>query len=85
MAAKHRLIKAQSVANSVQIDDTQIARTNKLMEDIARRLETTERLLSYEADLDSPSFDDIISEADLLQDVDACLGNCDAESTDFEL
>lgn len=85
LAAKHRLVKAQSVANSVQVDDTRIARANQLMQDIAGRLETAERLISYEADLDSPDFDDIISEADLLQDVDACLGNCDdAENLDFE-
>lgn len=84
LAAKHRLVKAQSVANSIQVDDTQIARANRLMEDIAVRLETAERLISYEADLDSPDFDDIISESDLLQDVDACLGDCEAESLDFE-
>ena len=88
LAAKHRLIKAQQVANSVQIDDTQIARANRLMEDISRRLETAERLISYEADLDSPTYDDIISESDLIEDVDACLGNCSdgvAENMDFDV
>ena len=88
LVAKHRLIKAQSVASSVNVDNTQLSRANRLMEDISRRLETAERLISYEADLDTPHFDDIISEVDLLQDVDACLGNCDervaAESHDFE-
>lgn len=84
LVAKHRLIQAQSVANSVNVDNTQLARANRLMEDISRRLETAERLISYESDLDTPDFDTIISESDLLEDVDACLGDCDAESIDFE-
>ena len=85
LAAKHKLIKAQSVNSSMPIDDTRIARANRLMEDISQRLETAERLLHYEADLDAPNFDDIISESDLLEDVDACLGDCgSAENLDFE-
>ena len=84
LVAKHRLVKAQSIASSIYIDDSQLARAERLMKDIEKRLETASRVISYEADLDSTHFDDVLIEEDIIEEADACLGGCDAENTDFE-
>lgn len=84
LVAKHRLVKAQSVASSIHIDDSQLARADRLMKEIEKRLETASRVISYEADLDSTHFDDVLIEEDIIQEADACLGGCDAENTDFD-
>ena len=84
LVAKHRLVKAQSVASSIQIDDSQLARADRLMKDIEKRLETASRVISYEADLDSTDFDDVLIEEDIIEEADACLGECEAENNDFE-
>ena len=77
MVAQHRLVKAQAVATSIHIDNSQLARAERLMQDIDRRLETAQRIIQYEAELDSPDFDELIDEADLIEEVDACLGECE--------
>lgn len=77
LVARHRLIKAQAVATSIHIDDSQLARADRLMQDIDRRLETAQRVLHYEAELDTMNYDEVIDESDLIEEVDACLGECD--------
>ena len=77
LVARHRLVKAQAAATSIHIDNSQLARADRLMKDIERRLETAQRIISYEADLDATDFDEIISEEDLVEEVDACLGECE--------
>lgn len=80
LVAKHRLIKAQSIASAVHIDDSQLARADRLMKDIEKRLETASRVIQYESDLDSGTFDDILIEEDIIDEADACLG----EFEDFD-
>lgn len=77
LAAKHRLVKARSIATSVHFDDSQLARADRLMKDIEKRLQVAERVMSYEADLESPEFDEMVDETALLEDADACLGECE--------
>lgn len=78
LVAKHRLVKAQAVATSIHIDDSQLARADRLMKDIERRLETAQRVISYEADLEATGqFDDVMIEADVIEEADACLGECE--------
>ena len=77
LAAKHRLVKAQSVATSIHIDDSQLARADRLMKDIEKRLETASRVIQYEAELDTTNFDDVLIEEDILEEADACLGECE--------
>ena len=78
LVAKHRLVKAQAVATSIHIDNSQLARADRLMKDIERRLETAQRVISYEADLDATAqFDDVMIEADVIEEADSCLGECE--------
>ena len=82
LIAKHRLVKAQAVASSIHIDDSQLARADRLMKEIEQRLETASRVISYEADLEATHFDDVLIEEDILQEADACLHDCDGETAD---
>lgn len=84
LVAKHRLVKAQSVANSIQIDDSQLARADRLMKDIEKRLETASRVIQYEADLETPAWDDVLIEEDILEEAGACLGDCEGETDNFD-
>jgi len=79
LVAKHRLVKSQAIATSIHIDDSQLARADKLMKDIEKRLETASRIISYEADLENPRFDDVLIEEDVLEEANACL-DCDTEA-----
>ena len=88
LVAKHRLVKAQAVATAIHIDDSQLARADRLMKDIEKRLETASRIISYEADLENTHFDDVLIEQDVLDEANACLGDCDdetAEDVNFDL
>ena len=77
LVAKHRLVKAQSIASSIHIDDSQLARADRLMKDIEKRLEVASRVISYESDLETGSFDDVLIEEDIIEEADACLGECE--------
>ncbi len=84
LVAKHRLVKAQAVATSIHIDNSQLARADRLMKDIEKRLETASRIISYEADLENPQFDDVLVEEDVIEEANSCLGNCDEAETDVD-
>ncbi len=79
LTAQHRLVQAQAVGTKVSIDDTQLARADKLITDIQKRLETAQRVLAHEFELIDDSEITIVSavvnEADLLAEVDKLLDN----------
>ena len=79
LTAQHRLVQAQAVGTKVSIDDTQLARADKLITDIQKRLETAQRVLEHEFELIDDSEITIVSalvnEADLLAEVDKLLDN----------
>lgn len=73
LSAQFRLVQAQSVGTQVSINDTQLARADKLITDIHKRLETAQRMLAHEAELSG--IDDTfiamgINESELLAEVD---------------
>jgi chromosome segregation ATPase len=76
LSAQYRLVQAQSVGTKVSIDDTQLARADKLIADIHKRLDTAQRVLAHEADLSDVEDTFIalgISESELLAEVDHAL------------
>ncbi len=78
LSAQFRLVQAQSVGTTVIINDTQLARADKLITDIHKRLETAQRVLAYEADVSG--LDDTvialgINESELLAEVDQSLAD----------
>jgi chromosome segregation ATPase len=76
LSAQYRLVQAQSVGTKVSIDDTQLARADKLIADIHKRLDTAQRVLAHEADLSGVEETFIalgINESELLAEVDQAL------------
>ena len=73
LVAQHRLVKAQSIAAEVHIDNSSLARADRLMTEIEKRLQTAERVLAMDADLAVEDLVESVSEEELLAEVDAQL------------
>jgi chromosome segregation ATPase len=70
LVAQHRLLKAESVGTQLQIDGSQLAKAEKLIGQITKRLDVAERVLRHESDLMPILGDEPVSEADLIEEVD---------------
>jgi hypothetical protein len=86
LVAKHRLLKAESVGTQLQIDGSQLAKAEKLIGQITKRLDVAERVLRHETDLLPTLSDEAISEKDLIEEVDEYFTDADAgQAADAEL
>ena len=74
LVAQHRVVRAQSVASSVHIDDSRLARADNLVTEIEKRLQTAQRVLAHEAELVVDDIVEEVSEDELLAEVDVELG-----------
>jgi len=70
LEARHRLIKANAIGSGVQIDNSKIAQTEKLIEDIRKRLAVAEKVLAYESHFVQTVPVDAVDEAELLRQID---------------
>lgn len=70
LEAQHRLVKAASVGSQFHVDHSKLAQTEKLIREIKKRLDVAERVLSHEARFVEPIQVDVISETDLVAEVD---------------
>jgi hypothetical protein len=68
--SQYRLVQAASVGSRVQIDNSKLAQTDKLIRQIKARLDVAERILAHEARFVQPIAIDTIDEKDLLTQVD---------------
>ncbi|MCP4711930.1 MAG: hypothetical protein GY869_25195 [Planctomycetes bacterium] len=72
LEGKHRMIQASAAGSGIVLDNSKLAQTEKLLKDIKKRLDKTERMLAYDGeftqplDLDEP----IVSEVDLIESLD---------------
>lgn len=73
LESQHRLVKAASVGSPVQVDNSKLAQTEKLLSEIRKRLDTAERVLAHEARFIQPIEVDVITERDLVAQVDEYL------------
>jgi len=69
LAAQHRLIAAAQVGSEFQLEHSKLAKPEKLLDDIKKRLDTAERVLAHEGSFVQPIEIDVIDEVDLLQQV----------------
>lgn len=69
LESKHRLLKASAVGTGVQIDGSKLAQTERLLEQIKKRLDVAERVLTHESKFVQTIPVDSISEEDLLAQV----------------
>jgi hypothetical protein len=69
LESKHRLLKASAVGTGVHIDGSKLAQTEKLIEQIKKRLDVAERVLTHESKFVQTIPVEPISEQDLLAQV----------------
>jgi hypothetical protein len=70
LASQHRLVKAAAVGSQIQVDNSKLAQTEKLISQIKRRLDVAERVLAHENQFIQAIPVDAVAEADLLTQVD---------------
>ncbi|MBI4578717.1 MAG: hypothetical protein HY718_03390 [Planctomycetes bacterium] len=75
LAGQYRLVKAASVGSTVNIDNSKLAQTERLISEVKKRLDVAERVLAHEARFVQPMTIDPVNEADLVSQVDEYLSD----------
>jgi hypothetical protein len=75
LASQYRLVKAASVGSKIQVDNSKLAQTEKLIAEIQKRLDVTERVLAHESMFVESIPVDAVVEADLVAQVDEYFDN----------
>jgi len=70
LASQHRLIKAAAIGSQIQVDNSKLAQTEKLIAQIKKRLDIAERILAHESQFVQTIPVDAVVEEDLLMQVD---------------
>jgi hypothetical protein len=70
LESQYRLVKAASTGSALQVDNSKLAQTEKVISEIKKRLDVAERVLAHEARFVQPIEVDVINEKDLLAQVD---------------
>jgi len=70
LASQHRLIKAAAIGSHIQVDNSKLAQTEKLIAQIKKRLDIAERILAHESQFVQTIPVDTVVEEDLLMQVD---------------
>jgi hypothetical protein len=70
LASQHRLVKAAAVGSHIQLDNSKLAQTEKLITQIRKRLDIAERVLAHESKFVQAIPVDAVVETDLLTQVD---------------
>jgi septal ring factor EnvC (AmiA/AmiB activator) len=72
--SQNQLVRAQAIGSGVQIDSSKLAQTEKLIAEIKKQLDISERVLAHEASFTQPIKVDVVDEKDLMTQVDDYLG-----------
>ncbi len=70
LESQHRLIKAASVGSKINIDNSKLAQTEKLIAQIKKRLDIAERVLAHESMFVQTVPVDVVTEKELIAQVD---------------
>lgn len=70
LASQYRLVKAAAVGSHIQVDNSKLAQTEKLISEIKKRLDVHERVLAHESKFIQAIPVDAVPEEDLLTQVD---------------
>ena len=72
LASRYRLIQASAVGSGIELDDSKLGQTEKLLDDIKKRLDFKERMLANSGDFVQPLDLDVpvVSEVDLIESLD---------------
>ena len=70
LESKHRLLKASAVGTGIKVDDSKLAQTEKLLQQIKKRLDVAERVMAHESKfvqsipIDELSADQVVTQVD---------------------
>lgn len=70
LEGQYRLVKAASVGSTLNVDNSKLAQTERLISEVKKRLDVAERVLAHEAKFVQPMAIDTVSEPDLISEVD---------------
>ena len=70
LEAQNQLIQSASVGSNVAVDNTKLAQTERLINDVKKQLDIAERVLAHETRFVQPIQVDTVNEKDLLSQVD---------------
>ena len=70
LTSQYRLVKAASVGTDINVDNSKITQTEKLIAQIEKRLDVAERVLAHESKFVQDIPVDVVPEEDLLTQVD---------------
>ena len=70
LASQYRLVKAATVGSKIQVDNSKLAQTEKLIAQIQKRLDVAERVLAHESRFVESIPVDTVVEEDLVAQVD---------------
>jgi hypothetical protein len=73
LESQHRLIQAASVGSGGQIDTSKLAQTQKLIADIKKQLDVSERVLAHESRFVEPMVIETLDEKDVTKQADEYL------------
>ncbi len=85
LASQYRLVKAASVGSQIQVDNGKLARTEKLIAEIQKRLDVAERVLAHESKFIESIPVDTVVESDLVAQVDEYFESREGEASDEDL
>jgi len=81
LASQYRIVKAAAIGSNIQVDNSKLAQTEKLITQIKRRLDVAERVLAHESQFVQAIPVDAVMEADLLTQVDEYFETREQKST----
>ena len=80
LASQYRIVKAAAIGSNIQVDNSKLAQTEKLINQIKKRLDVAERVLAHESQFVQAIPVDAVVEADLLTQVDEYFQNREKKS-----
>jgi hypothetical protein len=75
LTSQYRLVKAASIGTNIQVDNSKLSQTEKLIAQIQKRLDVAERVLAHESQFIQEIPVDAVPEEDLLTQVDEYFQN----------
>jgi hypothetical protein len=73
LASQHRLVQAAAVGSRMEMDHSKLAKTEKLIGEIKKRLDVAERVLARQSEFVQPIEVSVVDEDDLFAQVDEYL------------
>jgi hypothetical protein len=70
LESQNQLVKSQSIGSGVQIDNSKLAQSEKLISEIKKQLDVAERVLTHEAKFTEAIKVDVVNEKELVTQVD---------------